>query len=198
MPLELTIPEAEVELNFPTSLSNEAFEALCLANKELLIERDPDGKIKVMSPVSGKSGRSELKFNGQLYNYVVEHGGESFSSSTGFALPDGSVKSPDACYVTALQMASLTETDLNHFVPLVPDFVVEVISPTDQLKAAAAKMTTVWIANGVRLGWLVDVENEKLWIYRQNGTVSLVEGFEQVVTGEDVLPGFSFDLRLLR
>lgn len=198
MVFEINLPDTKVELSFPKGLSNEAFEALCLANKELLIERDPDGKIKVMSPVSGKSGRNELKFNGQLYNYVVEHGGESFSSSTGFALPDGSVKSPDACYVSALQMASLTETDLNHFVPLVPDFVVEVISPTDQLKAAAAKMTTVWMANGVRLGWLVDVENEKLWIYRQNGTVSLLEGFEQVVTGEEVLPGFAFDLRLLR
>ncbi len=59
-------------------------------------------------------------------------------------------------------------------------------------------MTEVWIKNGVALAWLVDVENEKLWIYRQNGTVDLIEGFDQSVTGEDVLPGFSFDLRLLR
>ncbi|MEM6771919.1 MAG: Uma2 family endonuclease, partial [Bacteroidota bacterium] len=69
--------------------------------------------------------------------------------------------------------------------------------PSDDLAAAKAKMTNVWIANGVRLAWLVDVDNEMLWIYRQNGEVSLVHPFEQEVSGEDVLPGFSFDLQNL-
>lgn len=78
MVLEIKIPAEQVELNFPNGLSNEAFEELCYSNKELLIERDPDGKINIMSPVSGRSGRSELKFNGVLYNYVSTHGIEYF------------------------------------------------------------------------------------------------------------------------
>lgn len=197
MVLEINIPASGVELNFPMGLSDEAFEELCFANKELLIERESDGKINVMSPVSGRSGRSELKFNGALYNYVLANGGESFSSSTGFTLPDGSMKSPDACFLSAEKLATLTDEDFDHFLEVVPDFVVEVISPTDQIKVATTKMKDVWMANGVRLGWLVDVKNEKLWIYRQNGTVDLVEGFDKTIDGENVVPGFAFDLRTL-
>ncbi|MFK8161344.1 MAG: Uma2 family endonuclease [Lewinella sp.] len=197
MVLEIKIPATEVALTFPNGLSNEAFEELCFANKELVIEREPDGKINVMSPVSGRSGRSELKFNGFLFNYVMEFGGESFSSSTGFSLPDGSVKSPDACYVSANKMSTISDEAMNHFVPVVPDFIVEVVSPTDQLKTAMSKMKDVWMANGVLLGWLVDVKAEKLWIYRQNGSVDLIEDFERTINGEDVVPGFEFDLRNL-
>jgi Uma2 family endonuclease len=197
MVLEIKIPATEVGLTFPNGLSNEAFEELCFANKELVIEREPDGKINVISPVSGSSGRSELNFNGYLFNYVLENGGESFSSSTGFTLPDSSVKSPDACWVSVAKMDALSEEAMNHFVPVVPDFIVEVVSPTDRLNEAMSKMKDVWMANGVSLGWLVDVKAEKLWIYRQNGSVDLIEDFDYTITGEDVVPGFEFDLRNL-
>lgn len=197
MVLELNLPATGIELNFPNGLSNEAFEELCFSNKELTVERGANGKIIVMSPVSGRSGRSELKFNGALYNYVMEYGGESFSSSTGFVLPDGAMKSPDACFVSQEKIDTLSDEDFDHLLPIVPDFVVEVVSPTDQLKIDQAKMDLVWIGNGVKLGWLVDVKAEKLWIYRQNGSVDLIEDFDRTIDGEEVLPGFEFDLRNL-
>ena len=197
MVLELNIPDTGIELSFPNGLSDEAFEELCFSNKELIVEREPDGKITVMSPVSPYSGRNELKFIGELYIYCSKHGGESFSSSTAFTLPDTSVKSPDACFVSDQQIANFTEEDLKHFAKIVPEFIVEVIPPSDQLTEAKSKMLNVWIANGVQLGWLVDVENERLWIYRQNGSVDLIEDFNQTITGEDVVPGFEFDLQNL-
>lgn len=198
MVLEIKIPATEVELNFPGGLSNEAFEQLCFANKDLVIEREPDGKINIMSPVSTSSGDNEAEFIADLKFYERKFGGKSFSSSTGFTLPDGSVRSPDACYVSAEKMALVPETDLDHFAEIVPDFVVEVASPTDKLRTLMSKITDVWIANGVRLAWLVDVQAEKLWIYRQNGSVDLIENFDQTISGEDVVPGFEFDLRNLQ
>lgn len=197
MVLALDIPSTGVELNFPKGLSSEAFEQLCFANRELKVERYANGKIYIMSPVSGRSGRCELKFNGALYSYVTAHGGESFSSSTGFILPNGAMKSPDACWVTQEKIDTLTEADFDHLLEITPDFVVEVVSPTDQIKIAHTKMELVWIANGVRLGWLVDVKNEKLWVYRSDGTSELIDGFDRVITGENVVPGFSFDLSSL-
>jgi len=71
------------------------------------------------------------------------------------------------------------------------------MSPTDTVKEAMRKMKDTWINNGVQLAWLVDVEHEKLWVYRENGSVDLIEGFDQVITGEDIVPGFEFDLRNL-
>lgn len=197
MVLELNIPDTGIELCFPNGLSNEAFEKLCFSNKELLVEREPDGKIIVMSPVSGESGDNEAEFIADLKFYERKNGGKAFSSNTGFTLPDTSVKSPDACYISAKKMESVTKEDMLHFIEVVPDFVVEVISPTDSLKASMSKMTDAWMANGVRLGWLVEVKSEKVWIYRQNGSVDLIEGFDRTITGEDVVPGFEFDLRNL-
>ncbi|MFT7120403.1 MAG: Uma2 family endonuclease [Neolewinella sp.] len=197
MVIELKIPTSEVELSFPKGLTTEEFEALCFANKELVIEREPNGKITVMSPVSVSSGDNEAEFIADLKIYVRQHGGKSFSSSTGFTLPDSSVKSPDASFVSAEKMALVSKEELNHFAAIVPDFIVEVISPSDNLKDAMSKMTDVWIANGVALGWLVDVNNERLWIYRQNGSVDLIESFERTLDGEDIVPGFEFDLRNL-
>ncbi|MEM9528073.1 MAG: Uma2 family endonuclease [Bacteroidota bacterium] len=197
MVLELNIPDTGIELSFPNGLSNEAFEELCFSNKELLVERESDGKIIVMSPVSGTSGDNEAEFIADLKFYERKHGGKAFSSNTGFTLPDPSLKSPDACYVSAEKMQHITSEDMLHFVAVVPDFVVEVISPTDSLKTSRSKMTDSWMANGVRLGWLVDVKSEKLWIYRQDGSVDIIKGFNQTITGEDVVPGFEFDLRNL-
>jgi Uma2 family endonuclease len=197
MVLEIKIPASEVELNFPNGLSHQDFEALCFANKELLIEREPNGKIKIMSPMSPYSSNNEAEFIADLKLYTRAHGGKAYSSQVGFLLPDNSVRMPDACYVSQKQIARYSSEDLKHIVLIVPEFVVEVLSPTDSLKELHTKMSEQWIANGVLLGWLVDAANEKLWIYRKNGTVDLIEGFEQSVSGEDVVPGFKFDLRNL-
>lgn len=197
MVLEIKIPANEVELNFPKGLSNEAFEKLCFTNKELLIEREPDGKITVMSPVSPFSSKNEAAFITDLTIYARKNRGQAFSSQVGFRLPDESVRMPDACYVSEKQISQYSSDELKHIVLIIPEFVVEVISPSDSMKESKSKMSDQWIANGVLLAWLVDVENEKLWIYRQNGSVDLIEGFDKTINGEDILPGFEFDLRNL-
>ncbi len=197
MVLEINIPASGVELNFPEGLSNEAFEELCFANKELLIEREPDGKINIMSPVSPYSSGNEAIFITFLTLYALENGGKAYSSQVGFKLPDDSVRMPDACYVSEQELSKYSKDQLKHIVVIVPEFVVEVLSPTDNLKQAQSKMTDQWLANGVKLGWLVDVENELIWAYHHNGSVDLIEGFDQTITTGDILPGFEFDLRNL-
>lgn len=195
--LEIKIPTNEVELSFPDGLSHQDFEDLCFKNKDLLIEREPDGKIKIMSPMSPYSSNNEAEFIADLKLYARANGGKAYSSQVGFLLPDDSVRMPGACYVSREQIARYSSEELKHIVLIVPEFVVEVLSPSDSLKDLHLKMAEQWIGNGVLLGWLVDVNQEKLWIYRQNGTVDLIEDFEQTISGEDVVPGFEFDLRNL-
>ena len=175
----------------------EEFERFCQLNPEAVIELEPDGSLTVMSPVSPYSGNAENEFGTDLGLYARKHGGSAFSSSTGFTLPDGSVRSPDASYLSARKMKGLTKEELKHFTAVVPDFVVEVISPSDRTKVTDQKMRDKWVANGVPLAWMVDVEQEKVWIYRSDLSVDVHTDFEVPLTGEDILPGFVFDLRVL-
>jgi len=195
--MHLKLPDASTPLSYDRKMSNQEFENFCFANPELVIEREADGTLKIMSPVSPVSGNRENEISADLVLYARKNGGQSFSSSTGFRLPDSSVKSPDACYVSEEQLKNFSEEDLRHFAPIVPEFIVEVISPTERLKDAEEKMRKAWIENGVKLAWLVDVDNDRLWVYRANGSVELVTPLDREITGEDVLPGFTFDLSLL-
>ncbi|MEM9928807.1 MAG: Uma2 family endonuclease, partial [Bacteroidota bacterium] len=94
-------------------------------------------------------------------------------------------------------LQKFSKEELDHFAPIVPEFIVEILSPTDKLAELEEKMRKAWIGNGVKLAWLIDVDADKLWIYRANGTVELVTPLEGTVSGEDVLPEFFFDLQLL-
>ncbi|WP_116107653.1 Uma2 family endonuclease [Lewinella sp. IMCC34191] len=193
----LAIPPAISPLYSTKRLSLDEFLSLCKENPELQAELEPDGRIKIMSPVSFGSGRNEAKFIIKLGIYAEEVGGEVASSAVGLKLPDGSVRSPDACYITKEKIANFTDEDFRHFLPVVPEFVVEVASPSDAITDLEAKMRESWIANGVRLAWLADVDNDRLWIYRADRSVELVSPLDRTITGEDVLPGFTFDLNLL-
>ena len=178
-------------------MSRDEFETFALANRDLMMELEADGIVKVMSPVSPISGSRENEIGADLVMYCRKHGGKAYSSSTGFTLPDGSVKSPDSCYVSAKQLSNFTDQDLRHFAPIVPEFIVEVVSPSDELQDVERKVRDTWIGNGVRLAWLVDVDSDRLWIYRADHSVELVTPLDRTITGEDVLPGFTFDLTLL-
>lgn len=195
--MQLKLPDISTPLSYASKMNNQEFEDFCFANPELVIEREANGTLTIMSPVSPISGNRENEISIDLGLYARKHGGKAYSSSTGFRLPDSSVKSPDACYVSAEQLAGFTDEDLRHFASIVPEFIVEVISPTDRLKVAEEKMRDSWIGNGVKLAWLVDVDNDRLWIYRADRSVELVTPLDQEITGEDVLPGFTFDLSLL-
>lgn len=196
----LQLPEGKsIELNFSEPLSEEEFDALCRDNPDLKTEREPDGKIVIMAPVYLDSGYFEGIVFTYLSNYSLQNGkGRAYSPSTGFKLPDGSTRSADASWVSNEKLNRLTPEQRRSFAPVVPDFVVEVRSDSDSLLRLQHKMTSVWIAGGTSLAWLIDPLDQKAYIYRKNGSIEGVAHFEAELSGEDVLPGFVFPLRLLK
>jgi Uma2 family endonuclease len=197
MLLQVQLPSAREKIYLDRRMNGEEFAAFCARNPELVIELEADGRVKIMSPVTPLSGSRENEIATELGMYARKNGGKAYSSSTGFTLPDGSVKSPDTSYVSAAQLSKFTAEDLRHFAPIVPEFIVEVVSPSDTLAEVQEKVRDTWIANGVRLAWLVDVDADKLWIYRADHSVELVTPLDRTIAGEDVLPGFTFDLKHL-
>jgi len=179
-------------------LSADEFFAFCQANPDLKLERRADGTIEFLTMTGGTTGRrnTELLTDLNLWNRQSRVG-EVFDSSTGFQLPNGAVRSPDAAWVSQARWEALTPAQQAKFPPLCPDFVVELASPSDSLADLTAKLNE-YIANGCRLAWLLDPKNEITRIFRADGSVSVAKSFEETLSGEDVLPGFSFVLSLLR
>jgi Uma2 family endonuclease len=187
-----------IPLNGLEQMSEEEFFAFCQRNADLRIEREANKQITIMSPAGANSGRFSSEVNGQLYMWNVQQGkGYTFDSSTGFTLPDGSVKSPDAAWVGRERWEALSEAEQNKFAPLAPDFVAEVVSLSDSLPAVKDKMKH-FIEQGVRLAFLIIPHLQQAFIYRATGTVELVEDFSGKISGESVLPGFQLDLSRLR
>jgi len=186
-------------LDIPQSRSwsdDDLFE-FCAANKELKIERDEHGYIIVMSPSGGFSSKCNSIVHGELYIWnKVNKLGELFDSSGGFLLEDGSMRAPDVAFLAKEKWENLKEGDKSKFLPLCPEFVVEVRSKTDRLMVLQNKMEA-WIQNGSQLAWLIDPLEQNVHIYRPNRELELIENFEHQLSGENVLPDFNFDLRLL-
>ena len=178
-------------------LSKEQFKLLSSLNPDLQMEREKNGKINIMAPVKGGSGIRENKLNYRVRHWQIKNDiGECFSPSTGFDLPNSAVKCPDAAWLSTEKMDTLTDEQIeDEFIPAVPDFIVELRSKTDRISKLKQKMEKTWIANGVRLGWLLDPYKEKAYIYRLDGSKEIVEGFDRKLSGEDVLKGFELDLR---
>lgn len=171
---------------------------LCVANKELRIERDEEGQLIIMSPVGGISGNLNFKLT-YLFGEWIEknsHLGYGFDSATGFRLPDNSMRSPDVSFVKKEKWETLNVEDQEKFVPVCPDFVIELRSKTDSLSTLKKKMER-WIANGCELGWLIDPVNKKSYIYKPNEKVKEVIGFDKKLSGGKLLPGFELDLKRL-
>ena len=149
-----------------TPMSDEDLIQFCAANDIARIEREVDGEILVMSPAGNRTGRRNAAIVGALVAWAEQDGrGYVFDSSTGFTLPDGSLRSPDAAWIEAARWDALSEADKNRFSPLCPDFIIELRSPSDNLAGLELKMKQ-WIANGVRLAWLVDPERQVVAVYR--------------------------------
>ena len=193
--LKFDAPEIRVQL--PGTMTDEELQAIFDDHRDLQIEQEPDGTLVFMSPVTNLSGDAEAEVIIQLGIYAREAGGRVYSPSTGFRLPDGSLRSPDASYLKPNKVARFTEVDLRSFIAEVPDFVVEIRSKSDSLKNLRSKMQNTWMANGVPLGWLIELKNQKVTVYEQGQEPVVHEGFERTLDGGAVLPDFSFDLRLL-
>lgn len=181
-----------------TILSDEEFYAFSQRNSDLRFEREPDGKLIIMPNTGGKTGKINFRLYSLFFPWLDDsRSGEMFDSSTAFRLADGSTRSPDASWVQLARWNALTEREQEQFPPLCPDFVVELMSATDTLTAAKAKMLDVWIVNGCRLAWLIDPKTQQTHIFRANGEIQIITGFDKTLSGEDVLDGFSLELKRL-
>ena len=171
------------------NLTDEQFYRLCQDNQDWQLERSATGELIIMPPVGGRSGNREADLIADLtlWNRQTQLG-KVFSSSTIFRLPNGGDRSPDAAWIALERWEALTEEEQEKFPPLCPDFVIELRSRTDALDPLREKMQE-YLNSGLRLGWLINPQQQQAEIYRPNQPVATVQ-FPVSLSGEDVLPGF--------
>jgi Uma2 family endonuclease len=178
-------------------LTDEQFYAFCQENSHLNFERTSSGDIIIMSPTGGKTSNRNSKILALLHIWN-EHSdlGIVFDSSGGFSLPNGAMRSPNAAWVASERWNKLTEEEKEGFPPLCPDFVIELKSKTDSLKTLKLKMQE-WLENGCCLAWLIDIEEKQVYIYRSQQEAEVYSFSKGILSGEEVLPGFSLNLQVL-
>jgi Uma2 family endonuclease len=185
-------------LNNPETapITDEQFYQLCIANRELKLERTSKGDLIIMPPTGGGTGKrnSDINLDLGLWNRQTQLG-VVFDSSTCFQLPNGAKFSPDAAWIPSAKWESLTPEQQEKFPPICPDFVIELRSPSDPLKPLQEKMQE-YINNGTRLGWLINRKNRQVEIYRPGQEKEILDN-PTTLSGEDVLPGFVLDLSLI-
>jgi Uma2 family endonuclease len=186
-------PYMTIHLSPALDLTDDQFFELCQINNNLRMERNAKGDIIVMPPTGGETGNRNTSITGQLYFWSKRDGsGAAFDSSAGFKLPNGADRSPDAAWVSQERLAQLTPEQKRKFVPLCPDFVVELLSYTDSLAATRAKMAE-YIENGARLGWLIDPDARRVFVYRPGAPIEELKDVTRV-SADPELPGFTLDL----
>jgi Uma2 family endonuclease len=179
-----------------TKVSDAEFAELCRLNPELQIERTSEGELVIVAPTGGKTGRRNVRLILAFGRWAEKDGtGQSFDSSTLFALPNGARRSPDLSWIRNERWDSLTPQQQEEFPPLCPDFVVELRSRTDRLTTLQEKMEE-YIANGVQLGWLIDPLERKVHIYRPGAAAEVLDDPKEV-SGEPLLKGFVLDVQAL-
>jgi Uma2 family endonuclease len=180
-------------LELKIDLTDEQFLELCQNNRELKFERTQSGELVIMPPTGGTTSDRNSDLNFQLRAWNRQYNlGKVFDSSGGFKLPNGADRSPDASWVSIERWEALTSEEKDKFLPLCPDFVIELRSPSDSLPTLRSKMEE-YINNGARLGWLIDPKRRVIEIYRPDREVEILTS-PSTVSGEDILPGFVLDL----
>lgn len=174
-------------------MTDEQFYQLCQANPDVKFERNATGDLIVMAPTGGETGsyNAEIVADFVIWNRQTQLG-KVFDSSTCFKLPKGGDRSPDVAWIAIERWNQLSQEQQRKFPPVAPDFVLELLSPTDSLEKTQAKMQE-YMSNGVRLGWLIDRDNRYVEIYRSNESVEALTNPAQL-SGEDVLPGFFLNM----
>ncbi|MEM1169121.1 MAG: Uma2 family endonuclease [Cyanobacteria bacterium P01_H01_bin.35] len=175
-------------------MTEEQFFEFCQINGDLRIETNKFGELLIMSPTGSETGNRDGRIIQQLMNWSDEDAtGLAFSSSTGFALSTGAKKSPDASWIKLERWMNLSKEEKEKFAPICPDFVVELMSPSDNLKTLQAKMKEYMEEPGVKLGWLIDRKERKVYIYRPGMPAECLENPESV-SGDPILPGFVLNM----
>lgn len=169
---------------------------------DLRMDRDVNGKTTIMSPTKKGLGNQEAEALGQLYKWIYDSElGEIYSPSTGILLPDGQMRCPDCAWVSDQRIEENPDNADEDWLKIVPNFVIEIKSNSDTINQLKLKMEETWLANGVELGWLLDVAEETVYIFRKGEkSPEVIQGFDnRTLSGEAVLRGFEFELeRLLR
>ena len=194
------LPETGEGLPNPLTLNIRAIEMtddqllqLCADNGDLRIELTAEKELIIMPPANPTTSSKNGALTAQFYFWSKQDGtGICFDSSAGFTFPNGAMRSPDASWIARERWEALDEDDRHKFSPIAPDFVAELRSPSDRLPTAQAKMEE-YIENGVRLGWLIDPTQRRVYSYRPGQPVETLENPE-TVSGEPVLPGFTLNL----
>jgi Uma2 family endonuclease len=193
----VTEPHAPTKLSVRgIKLTNQRFAQLCRENPELRLELTAKQELVIMAPTGSETGRR----SGELFYAFMawtkkDGGGISFDSSTGFTLPNGAIRSPDASWVKRERWEALSKDQREGFAPLCPDFVIELRSRTDLLADLQAKMQE-YIDNGAHLGWLIDPIDKRVYVYQPNQPVEVLDD-PALVSGDPFLPGFVLHVREL-
>ncbi|NMG19377.1 Uma2 family endonuclease [Brasilonema bromeliae] len=185
-----------INLKNIVKLNDDQFYQLCQDNPEVKFERNGNGELIVMPPTGGETGKRNAKLTARfvVWNEQTQLG-EVFDSSTCFKLPNGSSRSPDVSWIKLTRWNALTPEQREKFPPIAPDFVLELMSPSDSLSDTITKMQEYMDA-GVKLGWLMERMTRRVEIYRQGQPKEVLES-PTSLSGEEVLPGFVLDLQIV-
>jgi len=192
----MTMNALTVNLDSVIKMTDEQFFQLCQNNRELRFERNANGELIIMPPTGGETGNKNARITQQMMNWTdVDGTGIAFDSSTCFKLPNGADRSPDASWIKLERWNALTDEEKQKFPPICPDFVIELLSPSDSLKTTQEKMEE-YIDNGVCLGILINRKSHQVEIYKQGKEVEVLDS-PTTVLGEDVLKDFVLNLGMI-
>ena len=183
-----------IDFNAIIKLTDDQFYQLCRNNPDIKFERNAKGEIIVMPPTGGETGNYnfEIAVDFGIWNRQTKLG-VCFDSSTCFKLPNGADRSPDVSWIQQARWDALTPQQKEKFPPIAPDFVLELMSPTDSLKETQSKLQE-YMDNGVQLGWLINRKTQRVEIYRPGQEVEVL-GSPTELSGENILPGFVLNLQ---
>jgi Uma2 family endonuclease len=175
-------------------MDEEQFFEFCQLNKDWRIERTAEGDLEILPPTGGEASNRNADITMQVGIWARQDGtGVAFDSNGVFLLPNGAMRSPDASWMPRVRLTNLTAEQKQRFLPLCPDFVIELRYPSDPLPPLEAKMRE-YLENGARLGWLLDPGEKKVHVYQIEEDLRILEN-PQKVSGHPVLQGFVLDLR---
>ena len=188
MRLAINIPQID-------TFSDDELYMFCRANPELRIERNEKGQIVIMPPTGIETSFRNSDLNFRIYAWNIQSRlGRVSDSNGGYTLPDSSMRAPDVAWISKERLATVPSSDLKKFAHVCPDFVIELMSESDELTDLKEKMNK-WLLNGVRLGWLIDPKRRQTHIYRfALGEDAEVISFSETLSGEEVLPGLEVRL----
>lgn len=196
--------EDSVMVTLKLPLTDEEFRQIAAANEDWCFESTKDGELVIMPPTGGNTGRRNIKISAQLESWSSGNNlGEAFDSSTLFVLPNSARRSPDAAWIRRVSEAAplelrwdaLTLEQQDKYPPICPDFVIELVSPSDSVKELEQKMQE-YLDNGASLGWLIDPKTRQVEVYRSGRNQEIIQS-PATLSGEDVLPGFILNLQLI-